>query len=705
MKINEVHINKLVAASSERDFKDATIKAITPLLRRWPLKISSQDFGEAMLVEIEKIEAVKKGQPYRKIEGKDARELFLDTTKHEIARLQQRASMKSSDLNSMRCYKLNDLSEAVDIIKCNNHKLTVVDTAMDSGKSFHLGRFLSKIDGSVTTIPLIALIALMPKEHRGKPSDYKVKATDRKCLITVTNSVMRKDLIAMTEHPKMLIIEELSTQIEAFSSKTFGKDFAERMAIQKHFKKMIRNAKKVVVLDATLSPKVLKFITDAAGIDPIEAVRIGLKEPKKEDRKVLIADKEGDVYSKIADEVSKGGKAALFTDGSLAEGHDEIMRALKMLNPDMKIGQFTSESKKTFEEVVKESDVVLISPVITSGVSITADDITAAFGIFRGTVSTSSIVQMTGRFRKVKTTTIYAKRVGTGFENMLGFLGQVSKGTALSIEYIKNIEKKPEHIFCAETLMHKQALNNNLEQSLCLAFSSIGIEVEPLSINAEKSTNAKIAKRAAKKASTEDRFAKVAASRLMSKEEYSSEIKAKEKTRTSMILLERYSIEQHFKTTKNNIKKVVEHDNKGKIRKMIDLHTDIKRSEAETAHGIICQKLISSLKVNKKTLKGSFTQEEMIFAIKFMMMSTYKINGFTQNCRSVLASLGLVSAIRKGTSGKVSIEVLFKKTGIEIEKVGTRYRFKTDTAVIIETSKISRTKLIYTRDDDLDLAI
>jgi len=702
MKINTLDTQKLVTACSEQEFKKAAIDAIEPLLRQWPLKISSQDFNEAMREEIEKIEAVEKGQSFRKIEGKDARELFLDTVKDEMRRLKQGASLRAFSLDSMMCFKLNSLKEACKIIIDSSHRVSICTEGMGSGKSEDLGKALSIMFGSITLMPLRALTY---KEHRGKSSDYRVQATERKCLVMVTNSIRREDLIAMTEYPEILIIEELSTQIEAFSSKTFGKNFEEKVAIQKHFKKMIRNAKKVVVLDATLSSRALEFLTDAAEIKPSEAVRIELKKPKKEDRKVLIADKEGDIYSKVVDEVSRGGKAALFTDVSIAEGFDEIIRALKMLNPNMRIGQFSSESKKTFDEIVKESDTVIISPVISTGVSIITDDITAAFGIFKGTVSTSSIVQMAGRFRKVKTTTMYAKKVGTSRHNLTLFLGIVSEGAETSKDYIKNLDEHPEHLFCAETLLHKQALNNNLEQSLYFAFESIGIEVEPLSINAEKSTTAKIAKRAAKKASTKDRFTRVAESKLISMSEYKSIRSSKEKTRANMILAERYLVEKYFKTTKNNIKKVVEFDNKGQVRSMIDLHMDIKRMEAETAHGMLCKKLILQLQVNKKTLKGTFTQEEMLFAVKSMMMSKYKINGFTHNCRPVLASLGLVSAIRKGISGKASIEVILKKTGIEIEKVGNRYSFKTDTAVIIETSKISRSKLIYTRGDDLDLEI
>ena len=310
---------------------------------------------------------------------------------------------KKEAMTSIRPYKWNKKHEhkvvpelSHDLIK---EGLNVVFAPMGTGKTKNIIAPLA-IE-SETFVAIAHRRSLIDElSNTLKIANYETANVFQDKIAVCLPSAMSRRFKPFMDRVANVAIDEISQNIRFTKSKACKATGADQEQVYLGAKQILRECVTAVVADASIDQVTMDFCERAR---PDESFNIIEVAPRQQGKKCFLYDEEN-LLSKIQTELMSGGKVWCAIE-SVAKAE-----AMAVLFKKYKVMLVTSRNnqKKFLQNIKEESkkyDIVIASPVISSGVSVEHDDphFTMIAGIAGGSaICFSDFAQMLGRVRYVK---------------------------------------------------------------------------------------------------------------------------------------------------------------------------------------------------------------------------------------------------------------------------------------------------------------
>ena len=327
------------------------------------------------------------------------------------------------NLNQNDVKKIETLTQA-----CfnTNKKYEILNTGMGSGKTYQTIDFLKsqKTLSQIWICPNIALAENTLHRLNKKGIDFtyyqnftkkqktkgELNEDDKMCI--VLNS-----LHYITRSYDVVVIDEIETLLNKFSSEFLDND-GKKQAIWNHFKSIIKNAKKVILLDAFTTQKTIKLINDIENNDNTEKnIYERIEEPITRDVEILKNDKI--MIKQIIDCINNGGKPFIFYPYKKQTDTHYSMEQLKNIielstntkdkcvfyNAD--VDDIVKKQLKNVNHNWNKVDAVILNNIITCGVNYEKHDFTDVFIFIASHNVPRDIIQVSYRIRNLTNNKIY----------------------------------------------------------------------------------------------------------------------------------------------------------------------------------------------------------------------------------------------------------------------------------------------------------
>lgn len=238
-------------------------------------------------------------------------------------------------------------------------------------------------------------------------------------LVSVVNSYALREAFSSFRKPHTLIIDEVSELFAHEAGDACGKSLFDRDRIITARREAMRTAKVLIVADAHVSQFAFNEIKSLRS-GPIYLIT---SEAKYDYIKVRYSvDAKHDLQvTKIADALKAGERVVVFTDTDRMQLDTLESTIKRAVGIDIKSKIVSSETRdqdpeffENLDKNLEDFDLVIITPVVGSGVSLMTDHFTRGFLLSTGTVNPLTMMQMIRRFRKLHDWSIgFKKRVGT----------------------------------------------------------------------------------------------------------------------------------------------------------------------------------------------------------------------------------------------------------------------------------------------------
>lgn len=300
--------------------------------------------------------------------------------------------------------------------------VVVLSAPMASGKTQIVGHPLVRqsVSKGKTTLALCHSRALV-KSLANRLGMYSYTDIDAETLqlaqqdglATCLPSICRSDHASLINNTEVVFIDEIAQVIDMLDSSVCKTKEADQIAIYSQLVKIIRDAETVVVADAHVNDRVIEFLEFCR---PGETFNIKQVAPSK-DAKVSAVYRRGQsegpshVANQAIAEIRNGGKVWIACESikkveevsrTLSEYTDNVLA----LTGDNKGNDAQAAFLEDIEGQSREYDAVVVSPVISSGVSIEhRDGEHFTLGGFIGSgnaVSPLDAMQMMGRVRYLR---------------------------------------------------------------------------------------------------------------------------------------------------------------------------------------------------------------------------------------------------------------------------------------------------------------
>lgn len=226
-------------------------------------------------------------------------------------------------------------------------------------------------------------------------------------MVTCVNSVIRQEFDWYWKQTDLICVDEATQVLRHVMA---GKDAIH--APVKAYNRLLnaaRCADKVLLADADANDSLITFLNQARPGQPIHVIEVESPAP---DLTVNYCDNVAYVYQQIIDTARRKKDRILVATDSIKKAH-MVSEGVKQAWPDARVLCITAETKGAEAAIefqadpngaAKDIDVLIYSPVISSGVSIKAKESTfdRHFGLFHGVVVPSDIMQMIRRDRGAK---------------------------------------------------------------------------------------------------------------------------------------------------------------------------------------------------------------------------------------------------------------------------------------------------------------
>ena len=312
--------------------------------------------------------------------------------------------------------RLKDAIKQIDTAK----EFIVYKAPMADGKSTQAGKLTTDITNKTQNkcnviTSRVSNIHAQAKHHKNlKTYDENGLQADKfSGLITTTNSFSKILLKKYRENTSINIIDEACETLEHMASTAAGYNIENRNDNFKEIKEVLSDKKNTqVFMDAHISERDIKELEKLTGK---KAVLYGKK--TKYDKKIEYAIGKKSGIKMVIDFINAGEKVFLSTDGRV-ESVKEMINAIKKqcdkkinsiyINKETK-AELNNKAKNeiTLNERLKTGnfdgfDLVVVSPVITTGISLENNYFTKSVSFFNGTISLKSALQTTQRVRDLK---------------------------------------------------------------------------------------------------------------------------------------------------------------------------------------------------------------------------------------------------------------------------------------------------------------
>jgi hypothetical protein len=220
---------------------------------------------------------------------------------------------------------------------------------------------------------------------------------DIQCLKIVVNSITKPNLKAFFSDVDLVILEEGKQVLEHLAIGTVK----DRCDVFNQLKDICSNTKSLVVTDADINDTVLKFVSSAK---PLDKVRLLHKKMDFSNKNVCL-----NSYKQVLGEIDQTiTHQPMMICSDSKNQVDKLQVLYESKFPNLRIlsihrDNINGEKQQAFlgepNEQGEEYDVIIYSPAITSSLNLTSKRFKLHFGLFKGIVCASTIIQMLRRNR------------------------------------------------------------------------------------------------------------------------------------------------------------------------------------------------------------------------------------------------------------------------------------------------------------------
>jgi Toprim domain/Origin of replication binding protein len=489
--------------------------------------------------------------------------------------------------------------------------VSIIKATYGTGKTFAAAKYIEAHPGeSVLYIAHLQTLCGQASSRFAIENygDHKSGLYEHRCLSICINSIFKLAHNGTLPTYDIIILDEIEQLLSRMTGT--GKDSIEHKALVfSTLMRLVKKAKKVICLDADVSRITFDFIEFCR---PNEAFNYTVNEYKHL-KKLYIYDNELDVIN-LAKDATGRNEPALFACNSLSKT-EELAQMIDCENKRI-INSKTSgqtENRLFLDDVntqCKNDLLTIISPSVSTGFSIEGGHYKHNFGIFSHLVNTPlDCLQQLERDRVTTDKHVYISAVKTTYTtksfdaahdyNMMlidGYGNEVYQSPCYS-QLVKNVNES-----------HKEMMHNFKSSFIRLAKEK-GYEVIFVGACASKEELAanKIEKREIKAVIEEERVSLICAAELLDQSQYTKLKKKNRKTPADIAQVERFEIEQFYKTSVTP--ELVRVDGNGKRREQIKaLKIAVTTEEAA----------ISQQNINAK---GKFVEDVDYITVKRLILS------------------------------------------------------------------------------------
>ena len=340
-------------------------------------------------------------------------------------------------LNFQNLFKLDNVQK-VDALNQDlfqqDSKFLCINTGMGSGKTYQTIKYLQDKNDFIWITPNIALAQNTTQRLRTdgidisyykdlkNPIDKMEHMKDQDKLIICLNSLHYTD----ERKYKIVVIDEIETLLNKwFNNKTLNDSYALKLANWQRFLDIIKNADKVILLDAFTSKLTIDFINSVETIKNNYNI-IELKE-NNVNRKIFLKSSFESWVNSIIETLKENKKAFIFypfKEGSSNYISMENLKALFEKETNKKgicyHGECDDKILKTLDDVNKhwnEVDFVMTNNKISVGLNYELSDFDSVFVSIAKFSSPRDIIQVSYRCRQLKSNNIYVSYLNTRSTN------------------------------------------------------------------------------------------------------------------------------------------------------------------------------------------------------------------------------------------------------------------------------------------------
>jgi len=262
---------------------------------------------------------------------------------------------------------------------------------------------------------------------------------------------------------------------------TLGSSYEDRVYALDRLAELAAKAEKVIICDAMVTDQTINwFRAIVKAKQTIYTAR-----PRISQNLIMQVVTEAELLGKVEEDVKLGRKAVIFCDYSESKMH-EIMKGFKNVD-GCKVFELSRKtldkgewSVDSLDEVLLSNDVVIITPIINAGVSITLKEYDQVYALAGGTLSPTSLLQSVRRFR-------CASRVVVAFRKSVGkrpilnrqkfVLNQLPDNVEDPIGEMKRLLKTESGKFLADYALNRSYQYRGFRQVLFIAAEQMGFEL------------------------------------------------------------------------------------------------------------------------------------------------------------------------------------------------------------------------------------
>lgn len=291
-------------------------------------------------------------------------------------------------------------------------RIVIVKAPMGTGKTeIIIRKAMANALRAAHVLPRVSVVddaaSRLQLDHYRNVDGIMAHFTDK--MVTCVNSLGASRFIAngrnWFEGLDLLCLDEASQifpQVTQLGKAERRKTNHEALAVA------LRTAGSVLIADADANEYLVNALRRIVPDRQITLVEIEHQETERRRWRVHVNDSISETREELVRSVLAGERCILATDNRRKAVETE--RLIRLLKPEIRILNIHREpSRENLEKIKRfymnpnkeciEYDVLIYSPAITSGVSLTVHHFTRHFGIFTGVVKVNDLIQMLGRDR------------------------------------------------------------------------------------------------------------------------------------------------------------------------------------------------------------------------------------------------------------------------------------------------------------------
>lgn len=394
----------------------------------------------------------------------------------EVAARMAHSHTKSFTMSDKYNSRYNEIKEF-------SQKVIIFNGSMASGKTvamrklYEEARFLGLNPIFITSKRSIAANFY----NESHPDHYKSKKHDhRQGVIGVINSIVGDKYADDRKKCQVVFIDEFEDLMDHAAIGTLGQFAADRIEAVRVLSELMKSASKTVVADAMITDHSIDMLSEMAG-GQAKIIKAGEKQQVR-----MSLGTKNEILGLAKKRMLAGRRVAIFMDynakefsqvaEALADGVDKNVIKLNAEYFD-KNGRKLSD----LDDILKNCDAAIISPVVNAGSSITDEAYNEVFILAGRTLTPTSMLQSARRFRAARTVYVAfrngqsANRITNPLSMMNSIVGNDSEDP---LGLAQKLYKTTYGKYIADHAASKNLQFRNYQQTFLIAAEQMGFIVD-----------------------------------------------------------------------------------------------------------------------------------------------------------------------------------------------------------------------------------